>query len=183
MKIKNEKVKTVVIIGGMFVLFVGVVLVPYGLRDASLQRRIDKARTELGIDSVDNAGLVRLYEDVKQRRSKLDSRGKYIPDEDGISRVIKDFSSLINAQGVTGQEIITVQAKEYADYNILPVKIQFNAQFATAFDLIERIEKLSSVVRIDRLDVEADNSYPSQPLTVNMELSAFYTTEGIGGDT
>jgi Pilus assembly protein, PilO len=181
MKTKREKIKTACVILAMLLLFIGGVLVPYGFRDAGLQRRIDTARSQLGIDGVDNAGLVRLYDEVKDLRVQIDGRGQFIPDEDQISLVLNDFSGLINAPGVTGQEIVTVKTGQYADYNILPVKIQFNAPFATAFDLVGRIERLSSVVRIDRLNIEAEPSYPHQPLTVNLELSAFYTTQSIGG--
>ena len=181
MKIKRERLKTVVVILTMLVLFIGSVLVPYGFRDASLQRRIDTARSDLGIDRVDDTGLVRLYNEVKELRTQLDGRGRYIPDEDRISMVLQDFSGLINAPGVTGQEIVTVKPGRYADYNILPVKIQFSAPFATAFDLVARIEQLSRVVRIDRLDIKAEPDYPHQPLTVNLELSAFFTSEQIGG--
>lgn len=184
MKIKNENVKTTLVIVAMVTLFAGGVLVPYWFRDTSLQRRIDVARTGLGIDGIDNAGLVRLYSQVKDLRTQLDGRGRYVPNKDQISMVLQDFSGLINAPGVTGQEIITVKPGEYADYNILPVKIQFSAPFATAYDLITRIERLSRVVRIDRLDIEAEPDYPRQPLTVNLELSAFYTNNSlaIGGE-
>jgi len=181
MKIKSEILKTVVVILAMLVLFACVVMVPYGYRDTALQQRIDTARSKLGIDGVDDAGLVRIYDEVQDLRKQLEGRGQYIPEEDHISMVLQDFSGLINAPGVTGQEIITVKPGRYADYNILPVKIQFSAPFATAFDLVARIEKLSRVVRIDRLDIEAEPDYPRQPLTVNLELSAFFTSEQIGG--
>ncbi len=181
MKNRFGKLKTVVVVLAMLVLFAGGVLVPYGFRDAALQRRIDTARSQLGIDGVDDAGLVRLYDEVQDLRTQIDGRGRYIPDEDRISLVLNDFSGLINAPGVTGQEIVTVAPGRYADYNILPVKIQFSAPFATAYDLVARIEQLSRVVRIDRLSIEAETDYPRQPLTVNLELSAFFTSQSIGG--
>lgn len=183
MKIKNEMVKTVVVLGLMLGLFVLVVLVPYGIRDARLNNRIKTARADLGIDQADNQGLVQVYEEVKRRRAELNERGRHIPDKDGISGVIKDFSGLINSPGVTGQEIVTDQAEYYADYNIQPVRIQFSAPFATAFDLVERIETLSSVVRVDRLEIEAPPEYPGESLIVNLELSAFFASEAIGGDS
>ncbi len=182
MKIKNEKVKTVLVLGLMLGLFAAVVLVPYGMRDAGLKKRSDAARSELGIDHVGNSGLVHLYNDVETRREKLSGTGRHIPDKDGISRVIKDFSGLINAQGVTGQEIQTDQAQYYADYNIQPFQIQFSAPFSTAYDLVERIEQLSSVVRVDRLSIESPKDYPQEPLTVYLQLSAFFATEAAGGD-
>lgn len=180
MKIK-QAIMTPAAIFTMLALFAGGVLVPYGIRDARLQGRFDKASEQLGINGADNAGLVRVYEEVQALRDQLDGRGRYIPEEDQISLVLQDFSGLINAPGVTGQEIITLAPSYYADYNIMPVKIQFNAPFATAYDLVTRIEQLSRVVRIDRLDVEAQPGYPSQPLTVNLELSAFFSTQQGGG--
>lgn len=181
MKSKLGKLKTLVVILAMLVLFAGGVLVPYGFRDAALQRRIDTARSQLGIDGVDDAGLVRLYDKVQALRAQVNGRGRNIPDADRISLVLNDFSGLINTQGVTGQEIVTVKPSLYADYNILPVKIQFSAPFATAYDLVSQIETLSRVVRIDRLAIEAETDYPRQPLTVNLELSAFFTSQSIGG--
>lgn len=180
MKINREMVKTCVIILGLLGLFAGGVLVPYSFRDASLQKRVDAARATLGIGAVDNAGLVRLYDEVKSLREEL-SGGQRIPGEAETSTVLQDLSGLINAPGVTGQEIVTLKSGYYADYNILPVKIQFDAPFATAFDLVKRIEQLSSVVRVDRIEAEAQPGYPSKPLTINLELSAFFMSDSIGG--
>lgn len=180
MKNNHDMLKTGGVILALLGVFAGGVLVPYGFRDARLQKRIDAARINLGIGEVDNTGLVRLYDEVKNLRDQL-SGGQRIPDETQTSIVLQDLTGLINAPGVTGQEIVTLKSGYYADYNILPVKIQFNAPFATAFDLVKRIEELSSVVRIDRVEAEAQPNYPTQPLTINLELSAFFTTEAIGG--
>lgn len=181
MKIKNELVKTVLVLGLMVGLFAAGVLVPYGIRDAALHERMSQAKSDLGIDRTGNKGLVRLYDEVERRRAELDESGRFIPDKDGIAGVMMDFSGLVNTAGVTGQEIVTNQAKYYADYNILPVQIQFNAPFGTAFDLINHIEQLSSVVRVDQMEIEASPKYPHEPLTVNLTLSAFFAKESIGG--
>ena len=180
MKINRERIKTGCAVLGLFALFAGGVLVPYSYRDASLNKRIDAARATLGIGEVDHAGLVRLYDEVQGLRDEI-SGGQHIPGEAETSTVLQDLSGLINAPGVTGQEIVTLKSGYYADYNILPVKIQFDAPFATAFDLVKRIEQLSSVVLIDRIEAEAQPNYPSQPLTVNLELSAFFISEPNGG--
>jgi hypothetical protein len=180
MKIKSERIKTIGAVLGLVGLFAGGVLVPYHYRDASLNKRIDAARATLGIGEVDNAGLVRLYDEVQSLRDEL-SGGQHIPTEAETSTVLQDLSGLINAPGVTGQEIVTLKSGFYADYNILPVKIQFDAPFATAFDLVKRIERLSSVVRVDRIEAQSQADYPSQPLTVNLELSAFFMSDPNGG--
>lgn len=182
MKIKSELLKTTLTLAGMVAVFAGCVLVPYGLRDARFQKDVDQAREQLGINEVDNAGLVRLYEQVQELRDEMEDRGRYVPDEDQISLVIKDLSQLINAAGVSGQEFVTSKPDYYADYNIMPVKIQFNAPFATAYDLVGQVETLSRVVRIDHLSVTAGPDYPVQPLTVNLELSAFFVNDRQGGD-
>ncbi len=182
MKIDRDSIKLWATLAGMIVLFAAAVLVPFGIRDARLQARIDVAREDLGIADVDNTGLVRLNNEVQTLNAKVAERHQVIPSEQEISLVLKDLSQLINAPGVSGQEIITNKAKYFADYNILPVKIQFNAPFATAFDLVKRIETLSRVVRIDQLNIEAEPDYPSQPLVINLELSAFFASDINGGE-
>lgn len=181
MKINKDAAKLWGALIGLLVLFVGGVIVPFGYRDAKLQTRIDQARNDLGITDVDNFGLSRLNTEVEDLRSQVAGRGQSIPTEQEISLVLKDLSLLINAPGVTGQEIITEKARFYADYNILPVRIQYIAPFSTAYDLVKRIETLSRVVRIDALSVEAEPDYPRQPLVINLELSAFFAAETNGG--
>ncbi len=176
MKINRGIVKTLLLFVALLAVFVGAVLVPYGLYEAKLNEQIHLAQQELGIGEVDNAGMVRLYKQVQALRDQLGGRGQYIPDEDELSLVLRDLSGLINAPGVSGQEIVTEKSKLYADYNILPIRIQFQAPFATAFDLVERIESLSRVVRVDQLVVEAEPDYPSQPLVVSLDLSAFFAS-------
>lgn len=181
MKNSREIVKTTGMILGLFVLFAGSVLVPYGIRDSRLRNRIDDARTKLGINDVDHSGLVRLNEEVVALRTQLGSKGRYVPDENQVSQVLQELSKLINAPGVSDQEILTTASQYYADYNILPVKIQFSAPFATAYDLVRQIEHLSNIVRVDRFDIEAEPEYPRQPLTVTLELSAFFSSQSDGG--
>lgn len=181
MKINRDTLKFVGILAGMITLFVVAVLVPFGLRDSKLQTRIDQAREDLGITDVDNTGLSRLNAEVEDRRARLAGRGQSVPTEQEISLVLKDLSQLVNAPGVSRQEIVTEKARYFADYNILPVKIQYNAPFATAYDLVKRIETLSRVVRVDSLSVQAEPDYPRQPLTINLELSAFFASETSGG--
>ncbi len=181
MKIDRSTARHWAVLFGLLVLFIAVVLVPYGIKDARLQKRIDTAREELGIGDVDNSGLANLHNEVQDLREQVGGRGQYIPNEDEISLVLRDLSGLINAPGVTGQEIVTDKPNYYADYNILPVKIQFNAPFATAFDLVKRIESLSRVVRVDRLEIESEPDYPRQPLVVNLQLSAFFASQTNGG--
>lgn len=180
MKLNREMLKTGGVVLGLIALFAGGVLVPYHFRDASLRKRVDAARASLGIGEVDNAGLVRLYDQVKALREEL-SGSQHIPDEAGTSTILQELTGLINEPGITGQEIVTLKSGYYADYNILPVRVQFDAPFATAFDLVKRIEQMSSVVRIDRIEAESQPGYPNKPLTVNLELSAFFMSESIGG--
>jgi len=182
MKIDRDTAKLWGALLGLIALFVVGVLVPFGFRDAKLQSRVDQAREDLGITDVDNAGLSRLNTEVEGLRKQVAGRGQSIPDEQEISLVLKDLSELINAPGVSHQEIITEKAQFYADYNILPVKIQYNAPFATAYDLVKRIETLSRVVRVDHLSITAEPGYPTEPLTITLELSAFFATEANGGE-
>jgi Tfp pilus assembly protein PilO len=180
MKIDRGTARLWAVLLGLLALFAVAVLVPYGIKEARLRERIEAARSDLGIGEVDNDGLVRLYDEVEDLREQVGGRGQYVPNEDEISLVLQDLSRLINAPGVTEQEIITNKAKEFLDYNILPVKMQFSAPFATAYDLVKRIESLSRVVRVDGLAVEAQEDYPFRPLVVNLELSAFFASESKG---
>lgn len=182
MKINRDTLKMCGILFGIAAIFTGAVLVPFGIRDSRLQARIDTAREELGITQVDHSGLTRLNKQVEDLRAQVAGRGQSIPDEEQISLVLKDLSKLINAPGVSSQEIVTENARFFADYNILPVNIQFNAPFVTAFDLVTRLESLSRVVRVDRLEFEADQGYPRQPLIVSLELSAFFASQTNGGE-
>jgi len=174
MKIDRGTVKTAVALGVLLLVFVGAVIVPTSIRSSRYQARIDQAREELGIGEVDMASLERLRRQVADKRTLVDDTGQNIPDELELARVLRDLSELINAPGVKDQQIITDQTKLYADYSIMPVRMQFSAPFATVFDLLRRIETLQYVVRIDKLDVEAEPDYPSQPLLVNLELNAFF---------
>jgi Tfp pilus assembly protein PilO len=176
MKIDRGTMKTVVALLVMLVVFAGLVLLPTSIRNARNQQRINQAREKLGLGEVDIAGLNSLRQQVEDRRKLVDDTGRQIPDELELARVLRDLSELINAPGVSNQEIFTDKSKIFADYNIMPVRIQFGAPFATAFDLLQRIESLKYVVRIDKLDVESEPDYPSQPLLVNLELSAFFAS-------
>jgi len=174
MKIERGTIKAVIAVGVMLAAFVGAVLVPTSIQNARHQGRIEKAREDLGIGVIDKTSLERLRYEKQDLLKQVEDTGRSIPNEQGLSRVLQDLSGLINAPGVRDQQIITDKTKLYADYNIMPVKMQFSAPFATAFDMLNRIETLKYVVRIDKLDIEAEPDYPQQPLIVNLELSTFF---------
>ena len=181
MKIDRPTLKMLIALVVMAGLFVAVVIVPTSLRNSRNQARIDKARDSLGLGEVDESELQRLRKQVQQKQQLVKRNGQEVPDEQDLPEVLRDISGLISATGVTEQQIVTNKVQDFADYSIMPVKMQFNAPFATAFDLLKKIETMKYVVRIDSLNVNAETDYPAQPLMVDLELSAFYTAAQ-GGD-
>jgi hypothetical protein len=166
------------VLGG---LFIGV-WYPYHHLRSQMQRQIDEARVELGLSLDGSDDWTTLPTHVAMLRERTRGAQKYVPQQDEIAEVLRGLTTSLDAHGVTRPEVTTKKAKHFADYSVIPVSVQFTAQFPETFGVLKRLESLPRLIRIERLELESNARERWAPLTVGLELSTFFSQADDGGD-
>ncbi len=161
----------------------GLVLVGFGIgiylparyERSKIQTRIDAAKAELGIDPAAAAGLKRYYGQGVALRDEVSGAQRYIPQMEEIASVLRGLTESLGAFETAEPEVVTRQAKDYADYSVVPVSLAFDGRFPAAYGVLDRIESMPRLIRVDRLHFQADARTLEAPMAVRLELSTFYS--------
>jgi len=148
---------------------------------AALRERITEARHELGMDLSDTDKLPVLHQRVSRLRQTLEGSQRYVPREDELDHLLRDLTSAMQAHHAVEPEVVTRRTRRFSRYSVVPLTLRFRGSFTEAFGVLDRIESMSRLVRIDELSMEpTDEQSADAPLTVTIELSTFFA-QGSGG--
>ncbi|MFW6059170.1 MAG: type 4a pilus biogenesis protein PilO [Phycisphaeraceae bacterium] len=155
------------------VLAVGVWL-PAHHRRVALQERIAEARRELGRDLVDTRNLPELHRRVRKLHATLEGAQRYVPQEDEQDQLLRDLTEAMRAHAVVDPELVVHETRELAGYSVVPMRIEFRSSFPAAFGVLQRIESMSRLVRVDEFQLEpVRKERADSPLRVTLKLSTF----------
>lgn len=180
MQIEKDQILTLAAVAILAGVFVFAIWMPGRQRSDQLDRRIDKARVELGMTPVARQELLALHSEVNRLQSVINGAQQYVPVDDEIAAVVRGINESLRIHGVTEQEMITRQSEYYADYAAIPVTIEFRSSFPAVFGTLRQIEQMPRLIRVDRLTVQGDADNPARPLEVQVQLSTFYSSQAGG---
>ncbi len=175
MPIERDQLKTLAIIGVLFVLFAAAIWLPGHFTRQSLERRIDAARHALGVMPDQGAGLSEWYAQVIDLREQVRGAQRYVPEKDELAQVLRGLTAAMQQHQVTHPELTTRDVQHFANYSLIPANVQFSAPFPQVFGVLDEIEAMPRLIRIDRLDIESNPQRSDMPLAVTMELSTFFS--------
>jgi len=173
--IEKDQLITLGVVVALAGVFAFAVWMPANRKSQALDRRIDAAKSELGMTPVAKDELIQLNSAVTELRAVVNGAQQYVPIDDEIAHVVRGVNEALKAHGVTEQEMVTRQAQRYAHYNTIPISIEYESSFPVVFGALREIEKMPRLIRVDRLGIMGDSDDPAEPLEVHMELSTFYS--------
>jgi Tfp pilus assembly protein PilO len=177
MRIERDQVKTVVVLGAMAATFVLTIWLPDRLTAAHARQRMGEAQTELQGGDQAQQQLPALRREAADLQRQLDAAAKYVPAEPEMAQLMRELQDTLERH--QARDINTRHGDEFrgANYNVIPITLQFHARFIDAFLFLEHIESMNRLVRIDKLDLIGERQSPGAPLEVTVQFSAFYAPQ------
>lgn len=174
--IERDQWKFVAVLSVLLMGFGIGIYLPAHYQRAKIQKRIDIAKAELGLDPAAAANMSRYHTRVVALREEVSGAQRYVPRVEEIASVLRGLTRSLDAYEASQPEVLTREAREYADYSVVPVSLRFDGSFPAAFGVLDRIESMPRLIRIDELHFQADPKHLDAPMSVRLELSTFYST-------
>lgn len=172
MRIESDMIKTGAVVGVLIATYAGVVFWPGQKQSQALADEIQNKQTEL--EQSPRPNLEPIRQEITSLRAELRERAVVLPKGDLDDRVLGHVSDTLIQHGVTLYETSYRKTKEFKRFSMTPIDVQFETNFANAFEIIKQIENAGPPVRIERLDI-TDNEAGSNGLVhVTLELSSFF---------
>ncbi len=177
MRIERDMWKTTIILAGMIVLFVLMVWLPGRVHARQLEQRRIAAQTLLKEGTEAREQIPTLQAHVDELRLLVDATSRYVPHEPQLAELMRQLSQTLEehkAQNVSTRHGVAFQGERYTT---IPITLQFRATFVNLFLIVERIESMHRLVRIDKLDVLGSRDNSEALLDVSMQISAFHAQQ------
>ncbi|MEM9415534.1 MAG: type 4a pilus biogenesis protein PilO [Planctomycetota bacterium] len=169
--LKKDQLKT----AGVIVLLVaGYVLFIH--RPGIKQRdalRAEAAALEQQIAEIDTQDLRALQQNVDTARERLEAECRTMPAEQEAFLVFDGVTKSLEGQGISNLAASQSDPREFADYTVQPIYLEFEGDFEDAFAALQAIEQMDHPVRIDRLELIGDTHETSGYVVAVVQLSAF----------
>lgn len=175
MRVDQSQTRSTFIMLVVFVLVGAVVGLPVHMNRLRVEKRIDKARDELGMTSSSGEALKDVYSEVMHLREVINSSQGNVPQEDELANILRGLSEALKQAGVTDKELITRETSNYANYSVIPVAIEFSGDFRQTERALRLMEQMPRLIRIDSLTVRGDSRDQNAPLRVTLKLSTFFS--------
>lgn len=172
MRIESDVIKTVVVVALLFGVYGGVVFWPAQKQNQALADEVINKQAQL--DQSQRPDLTPVREDIAALRAELRERAVVLPKGALDDRVLHHVSDTLIQRGVTLYETSYRPTKEFQRFAMTPIDVQFEANFANAFEIIKSIENAGPPVRIERLEVVGREDDTSGQVEVTIELSSFF---------
>lgn len=172
-------------IAGLSAAFGLGVWLPESRNIAAYQQRIVTAQEALGPSAFQPAMVDRQLDEVERLREELHSSERYVPEGPELASVMRSLTQAVEAEGVSGQRFQTMETKTYKHYAVMPVELEFEDSFTSVYGVLERIETMPRLVRVESLNLrlmEKDNARTTAPrMQASLRLSGFHTGQQEGG--
>ncbi len=138
----------VLVIGG-----IGIFVIPQAVRAQRLSAEISEYQTELDQPNVGEAAISQLV----QRRADIkhfgDERITPIPDAADLAGLMRELSAMFTGAGLDAPQLTTGVPEEAEGAMSLPLTVVAEGPFLPIAEMVDRIESLPRLVRVQRLRI------------------------------
>ncbi|MEM6334058.1 MAG: type 4a pilus biogenesis protein PilO [Planctomycetota bacterium] len=151
---------------------------PFRSVQSRQQDRIDESSRQLGLTPGATEELSRLYDEVEQMRDELDGSKQRVPAQDEIAQVVRGISEALVLHAADQPVLTTGKTEHYATHSLIPVQVSFNADFLNTYRVLDALQRMPRLIRVDRLTISRDAERGDGNATVELEVAAFFSRPG-----
>ncbi|MEO0514511.1 MAG: type 4a pilus biogenesis protein PilO [Planctomycetota bacterium] len=178
---RNDRAQWIVLgsIGLLCAVFSLAVWYPESRKLAAYHERIVEAQEELGPSFFEPAMMGKRVNEVESLKEDINSSARFVPQRPELASVLRSLTQAVETGGVTDQSIQTRESKQHKHYAELPISLEFEDTFSAAYGVLEQIESLPRLVRVEALNlrvIDRDGAQQAAPIMqASLRLSSFYT--------
>ncbi|MFA9480198.1 type 4a pilus biogenesis protein PilO [Phycisphaerales bacterium AB-hyl4] len=175
MPVDKRDLKLLGLSAGVMLLLVAVLWLPGAMERRELSQRIDDAKQRLAGELADVQLLHPLGEQVVQLHAAIDEAPHHVPAHDELDHLLRRLTEALDAFDLQQQEIVTERTRRYDDHGVSTVSMRFEGGFPATYGVLQQIESMPRLVRLDRVSFEPASSDIGGALRVQVQLSSFFT--------
>lgn len=179
-------------LGVVAVLIAGFCLgvwLPESRRVSTYRDRIAAAEEKLGPNFNQPTALTQRQSHLQSLREQLREEERIIPESAEIAALLRELSQAIADQDLDRQEVQTRTALHHLHYSEIPVELDLEGGFPSVYGLIDHVESMSRLTRVDALNLRVQTETPAATATAvggsepipspavraSMRLASFFT--------
>ncbi|MEL7087025.1 MAG: type 4a pilus biogenesis protein PilO [Planctomycetota bacterium] len=165
-------------IAGLLLVFGLGVWLPESRKLSVYQERIEAAELALGPNFNQPAALAARMEEVSELKDKVDSSDRYVAAAPELASLLRSLTKVARANEIDDQEFSTRATRHHRHYSEIPIELNMRSSFAAAYDLLEAVETMPRVVRVDGMSlrlVEEDSAQTKPQMRATYRINGFFT--------
>jgi Tfp pilus assembly protein PilO len=167
-----------IVLGILVVITVTYALVIYRAQSsalAELEARAAETRRQLSEQTVKAERMppmIRQIELMKQRYNK--DWDRRLPQRKELAEFLREIAANLAEENLANEMIRPGNPSRGPLYNCLPITMKFEGDFLSLANFLRRVDKMTRLTRIERLEIQPGKDHRKLPITLGMNI---YFTE------
>ena len=179
MQIEKDHLVVAAILCGLFAAFGLGVWWPEQSKMKAYSERITAAEEQLGPNFNQPVAIANRETEIEELREKVDSSSRYVPQQADLASVMRSLTEAVKLRGIDEQAFRTQEVREFKFYSEVPVELELEGGFDSVFSVLEVVETMPRLVRVDALSLRVQpsrNHFRTEPkIKASYRLSSFFT--------
>lgn len=143
--------------------------------------RLEGAKARLAEVNASQVELDQLSVEVAELRELAAADEYFVPEEPELSPLLRGWTESIRKQGIQDQELVTQDFKQFAEYSVIPVSLEFESGFAqvrAALEAIETHRRLTAVEHMElrvRSNGRSDEAETDPLVEASLSMNTYFT--------
>ena len=166
------------LVAGLSLAFVFAVWMPENRKLQGYQERIQAAEEALGPNFNQPAALAARIDEVDALEERVESSERFVSADPELAALLRSLTEVAQGQHVSDRELNTKPSRHFKHYSEIPVELEMRSSFDAAYGLLEAVETMPRVVRVDALSLRLahqDSARKKPQMQAKFHLSGFYT--------
>jgi len=151
------------------------VYLPQGRKLKTLQTEAASRRTTIEANAKEAAvvpEMARQIEDMKKRYKGFDRK---MPKQKELAGFLQEISRILASERLTTQNTEPGSPKQEKLYHTLPIIMKLQGPYLSVISLLDQIDRMQRLARVQKLLVTADPKKKTQDLNIELQMNIYFT--------
>ncbi len=171
-----------IVLGILTVITITYFAVVYRIQSAAADevssQRVEVER-RLQIDSEQASRVPPMLRQIEKMKRHYNDKdwGQRLPERRELAGFLHEIASGLSQEKLTNQFIQPGNPSQSPLYNCLPITLRFEGDFLSLTRFLKRVDGMTRLVRIERLEIEPGEDTHAQILQIEMGMNIYFTEQ------